>query len=240
MKDIIGEINDRKEDYIDKIFIGTVEDIDDPRREGRCRVRVFGIHGDSTEIPTSDLPWAYPGKKGTFFGKDGKGGSISIPKLNSVVTIKFNNGNVYSPEYYNIHELAEDVKSELNQEGEYEGTHIMLFDGDEDLKIWYTVNKGLTFKLGNAVFNLNKEEGISAILNDSVINIDNNNVITVETPSKVVVNSPNIELGDGAVESVIKGDAFKKFFDLHTHPSPGTPPAVPIPTYILSKNTKTR
>lgn len=238
MKDRIGEIDNRKEDYIDKIFIGIVEDIDDPDKEGKCKVRIFGVHGDSSEISTSDLPWAYPGKRGTYFGQDGKGGSISIPKLNSVVTIRFNNGNVYSPEYYNIQELADDVKDELSNE--YDGTHIMLFDGDQDLKIWYTVNKGLTFQLGDAVFNLNKEEGISAILNDSVINVDNNNIITVETPSKVVVNSPNIELGNNAAESVIKGDAFKKFFDTHTHPSAGSPPAVPMPSFLLSKNTKTK
>jgi hypothetical protein len=238
MKDRTGEVNSRKEDYIDKVFIGTVEDINDPNKEGRCRIRIFGVHGGPEEIETSSLPWAYPGKRGTYFGKDGKAGSISIPKLNSVVTVRFNNGNVYAPEYYNIQELAEDIKEELNNE--YEGTHIMLFDGDEDLKIWYTLEKGLTFKLGDAVFNLNKEEGISAILNDSVINIDNNNVVTVEAPSKVIVNSPNIELGDNAVESVIKGDSFKKFFDTHTHPSAGAPPAIPMPSFILSKNTKSR
>lgn len=40
---------------------GVVEDVSDPFRLGRCRVRVFGYHTDDiVELPTSDLPWAYP------------------------------------------------------------------------------------------------------------------------------------------------------------------------------------
>jgi len=40
---------------------GVVEDIGDPLRLGRCRVRVFGYHTDNIlDLPTSDLPWAYP------------------------------------------------------------------------------------------------------------------------------------------------------------------------------------
>ena len=40
---------------------GVVEDVSDPLMLGRCRVRVFGCHTDDlTELPTVDLPWAYP------------------------------------------------------------------------------------------------------------------------------------------------------------------------------------
>jgi hypothetical protein len=39
-------------------FIGVIEDNDDPRKEGRVRVRVFGAHGTLEDIPTEDLPWA--------------------------------------------------------------------------------------------------------------------------------------------------------------------------------------
>lgn len=44
------------------IHFGVVEDRDtDPRKLGRCRVRVVGIHTeDKTVLPTKDLPWAYP------------------------------------------------------------------------------------------------------------------------------------------------------------------------------------
>lgn len=39
-------------------FIGVVEDNNDPRKEGRIKVRAFGIHGTNAQIQTPDLPWA--------------------------------------------------------------------------------------------------------------------------------------------------------------------------------------
>jgi hypothetical protein len=39
-------------------WVGVVEDIRDPETLGRCKVRVFGYHDDSSLIPTVDLPWS--------------------------------------------------------------------------------------------------------------------------------------------------------------------------------------
>ena len=39
-------------------FIGIVEDVRDPRYEGRVKVRAFGIHGTKDQIPSEELPWA--------------------------------------------------------------------------------------------------------------------------------------------------------------------------------------
>lgn len=42
-------------------WFGVVEDIDDPLRLGRVRVRVFGYHTeDKALLKTADLPWAHP------------------------------------------------------------------------------------------------------------------------------------------------------------------------------------
>ena len=55
---------------------------------------------------------------------------------------------------------------------------------------------------------------------------------------RIVVEAPIIELGDGATESVIKGDAFKILFDAHTHSGVTAgvgatgPPAVGITTEL--------
>ena len=39
-------------------FIGVIEEIVDPRKEGRVKVRAFNIHGTKDEIDTVDLPWS--------------------------------------------------------------------------------------------------------------------------------------------------------------------------------------
>lgn len=42
-------------------FIGQVEDIEDPEKTGRVRVRIQGVHPDEkTKVPTNALPWATP------------------------------------------------------------------------------------------------------------------------------------------------------------------------------------
>lgn len=42
-----------------KWWEGVVEDVDDPMKSGRVRVRVFGYHtDDKSMLPTEDLPWA--------------------------------------------------------------------------------------------------------------------------------------------------------------------------------------
>jgi hypothetical protein len=210
------------DDLRDKQFLGVVELIDDPRKEGRARVRVYSIHDD---LDAADIPWAYPKNKALFFGQAGKAGSISIPKVGSIVAVKFDNGNPYSPEYFAIHELAQDVKDELNTE--YEGSHIILFDGDQELKIWFSATKGLTLVVKDASINL-KNEVITIKVGDG------------KDTGKVVVDAPNIELGAGATQSLIKGEAFMALFNAHTHTGPVGPPATLMTTSELSLTSKTK
>lgn len=41
------------------LYVGIIEDRNDPLQLGRVRVRVYGLHtDDKTQIPTNDLPWA--------------------------------------------------------------------------------------------------------------------------------------------------------------------------------------
>jgi hypothetical protein len=52
-------------------WIGEVVDLDDPLSLGRCRVRIFGYHGEERDIPDEDLPWAvaiHPINTPNFYG----------------------------------------------------------------------------------------------------------------------------------------------------------------------------
>lgn len=66
-----------------KYFVGVVEDRMDPLKQGRVRVRVFGVHpyqkvqGDVSGIPTEDLPWMTVLQSTNSAAVSGVGGSIT-------------------------------------------------------------------------------------------------------------------------------------------------------------------
>lgn len=74
-------------------YTGKIVDNNDPLREGRCKIRVFGKYTD--EIPDSDLPFATPDFN--FIGSSM--GSFIVPPVNSLVKVYFDNDDFYSPRY---------------------------------------------------------------------------------------------------------------------------------------------
>ena len=184
-------------------YIGTVEAIDDPKFEGRCKVKVFSLFDD---IDIADLPWAIPAAKPTVFGQDARAGSISIPKIGAVVGIKFNNGDIYSPEYSQIQELGEDIKEELQKGNtpetfrkKYEGSHFILFDGDEEIKFWFDREIGLQMELkqsfiriDNATSNIlieHKDNHSQIGLENTVIRIVADSEVRITGTSKITATS---------------------------------------------------
>ena len=187
MNDHNHDIERRHFDLVDKQFLGIIEDANDPRKEGRAKIRVITVYDD---IPVEDIPWAYPKQKSAYFGKDGLGGSLSVPKKGAVVAVRFDNGNYYSPEYYSLHEIAEDVREELGKEGEYLGSHVVLFDGDEELKVWFTISKGITIQLKGSRVNIGRDKAITIEHSESqsLIELRGGN-ISIHANSKVEVTS---------------------------------------------------
>lgn len=72
------------------VYVGVVENRDDPLKLGRCQVRVVGLHNhDKNELPTTDLPWAYPVQPVTSAGINGIGWTPLGPVPGSWVVILF-------------------------------------------------------------------------------------------------------------------------------------------------------
>tara|TARA_Y100001963_G_scaffold159581_1_gene263889 strand:- start:6825 stop:8054 length:1230 start_codon:yes stop_codon:yes gene_type:complete len=60
-------------------FLGRVIDINDPLRAGRVKVRIYGLHTNSTlNIPTEDLPWAQVANPTNQGGSSGLGNNLGI------------------------------------------------------------------------------------------------------------------------------------------------------------------
>ena len=124
----------------------------------------------------------------------------------------------------------------------------LLFDTNNKVRVYYHPENGLVITLGDGV----QAKPFMQIKNDGEINlITEANNILVETDQVVeikcdraYVNSPNIELGETALEQVIKGNTFQALFNTHTHVgnlgSPTTPPVVPLTGTELSQVTKTQ
>lgn len=73
-----------------KLYEGIVESRQDPLKLGRCKVRVVGLHThDKTQLPTEELPWAYPMQSVNSAAMSGIGHTPIGPVEGTVVVITF-------------------------------------------------------------------------------------------------------------------------------------------------------
>jgi len=265
-----------KENLLGKVFIGEVLDSADPEKEGRCKIKIFGLfnsedpvveNGKPTgevkrvDLPPEDLPWASPANGRFFAGGETKGfGDISIPKVGTIVKVIFPTGDMYSPEWSYIHNLNVQAVEEIQDS--YEGSHILLYDNDVPeggLKIFYTEAKGLNIFFKSSQIIINPDSSITIehkggesivemiggtinIVSSNQVNVTAANNVTVETET-CTIDAQSINLGAGAVESVIKGNTFQALFNAHTHIGnggfPTSPPITQMGLAALSQVSKT-
>jgi hypothetical protein len=244
-----------KDDLDSTAWLGEVVDIADPLKNGRVKIKVFGKFD---LIPTEDIPWAYPGNNLTGGAASG-GGMFSVPKLGSIVSVRFDNGNIYHPEYFYNQKLSDEAKAEI--ENSYENAHIIVYDTVTagSLKIFFTEEKGLMFDYQETQINIKNDKSVLIqtasgdskieILDDGNIKITQKSNITIETDADIEIkkvknvkinHSDVIELGQGGEKAVL-GESFLKLFNQHTHVgnlgAPTSPPMQPMlaPQHLSGK-----
>ena len=139
-----------------KTYIGIIVENKDPKKLGRCRIKVIDVFDD---IPVEDIPWATP-------WKDLNGNSFNLPEKGKVVTVIFDSGNIYKPEFiysdhYNIN--LETKLSKLSEE-DYQSMKSVIFD--HKTQIYVNDSEGL--KIDHKFNNLNiKEKTVNLNLKDN-------------------------------------------------------------------------
>ena len=217
------------------VNLGEIVDINDPMKMGRARVRVFGFFDD---LEIQDIPWAEQ-ISGLSFSSSRGNGNISVPRLGAIVNVQFD-----GPNYYKLfYEFEKETSPALLEEiaDSYEGAQSIWYDDESapgPLKLFYTKKKGVVLSLGDAKIQLDTQDGGELRV---VIEMGKDQ-IRMEG-GKVIINSEKIELGETALQSLVKGEAFLSLFNSHTHPTPAGPSGFPVPlmdsNIHLSKVSKT-
>lgn len=173
VNDLLRQFINRGETKYISFYSGQVVDNNDPDKNGRCRIRVFGVYGE--EIVNNSLPWALPDFD--FIGS--KKGSFVVPPIDAIVKVYFDNGDIYLPRYTT---KVVDLSNQSTLKDEDYPDTMVLFETDEG--DYLTMNrKNGTFKFyhnsGNLIKMENNGDATLEIKNDFEQNIDGNDNLNV-------------------------------------------------------------
>jgi hypothetical protein len=181
---MLNEQTAYKDDLMGTSWIGEVVDVEDPQKIGRIRVKVYGKFDD---IPTESIPWAYPGNNHSSGSKTG-GSFFSVPKVGSLVSVKFDNGNIYHPEYFFNQKISDEVKTEVDPDyptNDYKKTsHVILYDTADSknlIKVYYTTTKGFMVDFLETQINIKPDKSID------IHTASSNSKILIEDDGKLTV-----------------------------------------------------
>jgi hypothetical protein len=174
------------------VYFGIVEDTNDPKKQGRLKVRVQNFFDN---IPLEHIPWASP-----YIIPNGK--AFNIPPLGKIVSITFDNNSIYSPYYFYTEKYNINLQDKLESLSvdEYNNFNAILFDHRTQI---YSESEKLTLD-----FKLNK------------ITIDNESINLEAKDNAQRINlgcksaDQRVILGD-----IFLMDWFKEFVNLMINPA---------------------
>jgi len=232
------DLSDTLKGFLDKkiredrmqFYTGKIEDVQDPEQLGRCKIRVYGIFEES--IPTSDLPWAKPDFN--FIGSTL--GSFIVPKVDTLVKVYFDDGDIYSPFYTT---KVFNRKNLSTIPGEDYPNIMLFFETDEGdsfyinrvtFETFYTHASGLTIKI-DAKGNISMESN-DAEKGDLSIVMKGDISITSETGNvSIQADAGKILLGGSAATRAVP-NVPTSFFNGAPLAISQNLPGVPGATYI--------
>jgi hypothetical protein len=152
-------------------WIGEVVDNNDPKKLGRVKVTIAGLlEGDA-----ASLPWVMM-ENSTGFGGNGTDSSFIVPLVGSKLNIHFMYDDIYFPVYRGFYQSA--------------NTHQSAFDSN------YPNKFGIVSGETKLVIDRNENTVSIETANGVKINISSAGDLTIEGPTKIKIDAPEVILGD--------------------------------------------
>ena len=197
----------------DAHWLGEVVDNQDPLSNGRCKVKVFGKFDT---IPTEAIPWASPMNRNLP-------GSHAVPRIGDIVGIRFDNGDIYHPEYLFQVDQNSDLKNDVlgNSERPYDVISL-VYDAERKVRIYWSPEDGLVMTTGESQ--------------------TSQPMIRFSPDGEIFINSDKIYIatsGTDNTEPAVKGQTLAELlmeiinqFNSHTHPTGVGPSGPPLPPQL--------
>ena len=208
-------------------WIGEVVVNEDPLNDGRCRVKVFGKFD---LLPDDAIPWATPQNRETP-------GAHAVPRVGDIVAVRFDNGNIYHPEYWFQIDQNPDLKTDILEASDAPHDVISLvYDAERNVRIYHSPEDGLVITRGSGA----KER--------PMMQIDEEGFIKISTDAKMFLDCGDIfisnegEPGADETEPAVRGQSLQDWlqmwlddYNAHIHPTgvgPSGPPMPPTPATV--------
>jgi hypothetical protein len=154
----------RSDDLRATSWIGEVLENQDPENLGRCKIKVFGKFD---LLEAADIPWAFPSNRMLP-------GAHAVPNKGDIVAVRFDNGNIYMPEYHYQIDQNKDLKEEvLDNSSEPHNVVSLVYDKDKNLKIYWEPSKGLVIETDGPIL-LGENATEKLVLGDAFMQLFNN------------------------------------------------------------------
>lgn len=220
-----------KDNLRDTHWLGEVVENADPKNLGRCRIKVYGKFD---QLPNESIPWATPMNRDHV-------GAHSIPNIGTIVAVRFDNGNLYHPEYwFQINQSKAFKEDILDQSEAAQDVVSLVYDEVRNIRIYHSPEDGLIIARGNGA----KERPL--------IQIDEQGFIKITTDEKIFLDAGNVFLSNTGEDSedenepVVRGASLQEWlqtllddYQNHIHPTgvgPSGPPLPPTPITIGQLN----
>jgi hypothetical protein len=199
----------------DTHWIGEVIDNADPLAKGRCRVKVFGKFD---KLPNEAIPWASPMNRVAA-------GSHMVPRLGDIIAVRFDNGDLYHPEYWFQVDQNADLKADVLDNAEAPHNVISLvYDAQRNFRLYFSPEDGLVMTTGDS----NEAQPMIRFSPDGEIFINSDNIYIAADP-------------EDTAEPAVKGKTLANLlseiitqFNAHTHPTGVGPSGPPLPPQLPS------